>query len=76
MKRNNEKMVPRLRLENESEKDYKSYLRNFFYEQNPPHPDTRYQFAHDNSLIDSSEWMDGPEGLYVKSGICRLKSEK
>ena len=66
MKRKIEKMIPRLRMENESEKAYKAYLRNFFYDLNPPRPDTRYQFAYDNDLKDSAEWMDGPEGLYVK----------
>ena len=71
MKRNNEKMVPRLRLENESEKDYKSYLRNFFYEQNPPRPDTRYQFAHDNSLIDSSEYNNDDKLFIAESNTIK-----
>lgn len=40
MKIKNRKIVPRLKIENESEKEYKTYLRNFFYDLNPPHPDT------------------------------------
>lgn len=66
MKIKNRKIVPRLKIENESEKEYKTYLRNFFYDLNPPHPDTRYQFAYNNGLKDSAEFMDGPEGLYTR----------
>ena len=61
-----EKIIPRKRLENESEKDYKLYLREFYFNLNPPKPSTRYDFAYENNLVDSAEVMDGKDGLYVK----------
>ena len=61
-----EKVIPRKRLENESEKDYKIYLREFYFNLNPPKPSTRYDFAYENNLVDSAEVMDGKDGLYVK----------
>ena len=64
MKKN--KMIPRQRLENESEKDYKLYLREFYFNLNPPKPSTRYDFAYENSLVDSEEVMDGKDGEYVR----------
>ena len=64
------KIKPREKFENENQTDYEYYLRNFYYNLNPPKPMNRYDFSYQNDLVDSDEIMDGKSGEYIKYLEC------